>query len=211
MDADNVDQGSPDVEITGEHSRPATASQTNSQANSSKSSSSKSGSSKGGRPRDPVREHFQDSGPMDIKKRRAPVKCKYCETAFTASQAETATLRQHILFKCKEVPDAVRQQLQSNVAKQIASDTAAASAAAVAAGVQRKKQKQLQIGRFVAGSVENQLLPEQLKQAEQHLLRSIVCNNLPFKVRRCLASKRCLWPESLSLHQLWKWRSQRKH
>jgi hypothetical protein len=205
MGDDIDDQGTPDVEITGQHMSAAPASQ----ANSSKSSNSKSGSSKGGRPRDPVREHFDETGPADKKKRRSPVQCKHCKQAFTASQAETATLRQHILFKCKQVAPEVRQQLEAHLAKQVAAEPAAVSAATVAAGVQRKKQKQLQIGRYAAGSVENQLHPEQIKQAEQHLLRSIVCNNLSFRVSRCLERSRGLWPECLTLHRPCKWRSRR--
>jgi hypothetical protein len=68
------------------------------------------------------------------------------------------------------------------MAKQVSADTAAAAAAAVAAGVHRKKSRQLPIGRFAAGSAENELADGQLKMAEQHLVRTIVCNNLPFKV-----------------------------
>jgi len=202
MGDDTDDQGTPDVEITGEHRSAALASQ----ASSSKGSkSSNSSSNKGGRPPDPVRQHFEATGPVDAKKRRPPVQCKHCKEAFTASQAETATLRQHILFKCKQTPSEVRQQLQSHMAKQVAPDAAAASAAAVAAGVQRKKQKQLLIGHYAAGSVENQLYPEQIKQAEQHLLRSIVCNNLSFRVSRCFEHSRVVWPGCLRLHRLRKW------
>jgi hypothetical protein len=157
MGDDTDDQGTPDVEITGEHRSAALASQASSskgsKSSNSSNSSSNSSSNKGGRPPDPVRQHFEATGPVDAKKRRPPVQCKHCKEAFTASQAETATLRQHILFKCKQAPSEVRQQLQSRMAKQVAPDAAAASAAAVAAGVQRKKQKQLLVGHYGAGSV----------------------------------------------------------
>ena len=58
-------------------------------------------SQKGGRPRDSVREHFTDTGAKDSIKKRAPCKCNYCSQQFTASTAEVATLRDHILHKCK--------------------------------------------------------------------------------------------------------------
>lgn len=40
----------------------------------------------------------------------------------------------------------------------------------------------MQIDRYVISSEANQLSPEQTQQAEQHLLRFIVCEDLPFEV-----------------------------
>jgi hypothetical protein len=190
MGDDTNDQGESDVEITGEQMGTNPVSQVD-----SKSSSSKSSSSKGGRPPDPVREYFTATGAVDPKKRRPPVKCNFCHHPFTASQAETTTLRHHILFTCKKATGAAKQKLQAVMAMQVSGDTAAAAAAAVAAGVQRKKQRQLAIGPFAAGSVDNALADGQIKVAEQHLLRTIVCNNLPFNVSslsRCSQTYHCM-------------------
>ena len=47
-------------------------------------------SSKGGRKPDPVRAHFTATGARNSSCKRAPVKCNYCDRAFTASQAGSA-------------------------------------------------------------------------------------------------------------------------
>ena len=97
-------------------------------------------SKKGGRPRDSVREHFTDTGAKDSIKKRAPCKCNYCSQQFTASTAEVATLRDHILHKCKHAPAAARQQLLQQQAQKI--DPAAASASAPCCWGQQVPQQQ---------------------------------------------------------------------
>lgn len=148
-------------------------------------------SKKGGRPRDRSREHFTDTGAKDSIKKRAPCKCNYCSQQFTASTAEVAALRDHILHKCKHAPAAARQQLLHQQAQKIDPAAASASAALLAAGGSKRRRSssggsssvQLGIGQFCAGSRENALLPGSIARAQQHLTRSIVCNNLPFRVR----------------------------
>ena len=96
-------------------------------------------SKKGGRPRDSVREHFTDTGAKDSIKKRAPCKCNYCSQQFTASTAEVATLRDHILHKCKHAPAAARQQLLQQQAQKIDPAAASASAALLAAGGSKRR------------------------------------------------------------------------
>uniref|UniRef100_A0A383VUA2 DUF659 domain-containing protein n=1 Tax=Tetradesmus obliquus TaxID=3088 RepID=A0A383VUA2_TETOB len=52
-------------------------------------------------------------------------------------------------------------------------------------GVWSGDQDSMQIDRYVISSEANQLSPEQTQQAEQHLLRFIVCEDLPFEVVDC--------------------------
>jgi hypothetical protein len=143
---------------------------------------------KSGRKPNAIRQHFTANGVYDKKKKRAPVQCSFCSQEFTASQAEVATLKHHLLFGCKKIPPETKRQVQQATAAQVNKDAAAAAAAGAAAGVSRKRSSsstQLSIGHYLAGSDQNKLLPEEVKKANEHLLRAIVCSNLPFNVSCC--------------------------
>eukprot|EP00775_Hariotina_reticulata_P003312 gene3312-3588_t len=140
---------------------------------------------KGGRPPSELRkEEFNETGPKVLSCKRHPVQCKHCLKHYSASAAKIEDLRQHILFDCNSVPDAIRKKWVS-VYSQGLTDKKDGEVAAAEGKVGRKRKAatagssgNYTIQRWLPG-MQQQLKKGEVEQVSEHLTRWSVMHNIP--------------------------------
>lgn len=124
---------------------------------------------------------FKTVGNSNNKSKRPGAQCKHCDHVFSAKEATTTALQKHITSECTRVPKDTKRKWQLQAAGQQASSTAGEQA--VLAG--KRKQRQFDIGRYVASSEDIdpqswELTAEEKKQISFSLLRFAVTADVAF-------------------------------
>jgi hypothetical protein len=156
-------------------------------------------SSKGGRQASDIRkEEFENHGDRVATCKQTAAQCKHCSTVISAQQAKVEVLYKHIISECEGASLTVEKRLswQQHQAGALVSCTAGEDA--VAAGVKRKRSRDQARIDDLFGSTRTTITAQQKQEVNQHFLRWLACNNIPFKAMNSSSkasqeSKTCRW------------------
>ena len=147
-------------------------------------SSSASRRGRGGRKGADVRASEFKTLEFSSSSKRSGAECKHCGEKWSAAKAHAKTLLQHIVEKCPEVSDEIRQHWAQHAAA--GQDSSTAGEEAAAAGVKRKavglpQARQSDIRRRFSCKA-NELTSFEFTEVCRAFLRCFVCHNIPFEV-----------------------------